>query len=32
MPGLAPGIHVLSVSKKEVDGRVKPAMTTKQDR
>jgi hypothetical protein len=25
MPGLAPGIHVfLSISKKDVDGRVKP--------
>jgi hypothetical protein len=28
MPGLVPGIHVfLSPSKKDVDGRDKPAMT-----
>ena len=24
MPGLVPGIHVLTVSKQDVDGRVKP--------
>lgn len=29
MPGLSPGIHVLRVAEQDVDGRDKPAMTSR---